>query len=350
MKQRFYTLKKAVIFAVCCMICSAVYAQTDNSDCSSVLSKASLLYEGGNFVECVSTLTPCLSSLPKDRIYEAHRLLALSHMSLNNTESANESIINLLQAKPNYTTFPFFDPTKFSTMLQGYDVYPKWELGIVLGMNVSSASPTNNYSITNSPASYVSKNGYQVGFMAEHFLRKRLSIQAKLQLQGIGYGRDADDVLGWKQEYTETMTFINIPLVARYAVLPDVSGWKISAEAGLGGHVLSSTNSVIYLEDSRINDGSKLQRSTDQVDSRNSLLFSGLLGLPAKHQFGEAIVGLEVRSSFGMSNAIKSENRWDNLEFITANNYVDSDIRLNTMSFNITYQRPIRGQYSVKLK
>lgn len=345
-----YTLKIAIVFAVCCMICSTANAQTDDSDCSNSLAKASVLYEGGNFVECISTLTPCLSSLSKDRVFEAHRLLALSHMSLNNSESANESIINLLRAKPNYTTFPFFDPTKFSTMLQGYDVYPKWELGIVLGMNVSSASPTKNYSITNSPASFVSKNGYQVGFMAEHYLQKRLSIQAKLQLQGIGYGRNADDVLGWKQEYTERMTFINIPLVARYAVSPNVMGWKVSAEAGLGGHVLSSTNSVIFLEDSRKNDGSRLQRSTDRINARNNILLSGLLGLSAKHRLGEAVLGIEVRTSLGMSNAVNSENRWDNFEFITENNYVDSDIRLNTMSLNLTYQRPIRGQYSVKRK
>jgi hypothetical protein len=320
------------------------------TDCSNSLAKASVLYEEGNFVDCIGTLKPCMSSIPQDRIYEAHRFLALSYMSLNNNDSANFSIANLLKAKPDYTTFPFFDPTKFSNMLSAFDVYPKWELGIVMGINLSTASPTTNYSITNSPASFVSKNGYQVGFLAEHYLQKRLSIQAKLQLQGIGYGRNADDVTGWKQEYTERMTLVNIPLVARYNLLPDFSGWKISAEAGLGVQFLSSTNSVIFLEDLRQTSGNKLQRSTDQINARNQMLMSGILGVSAKHQFGEAVLGIEVRSSLGMSNLVKSENRWDNFEFITANNYVDSDIRLNTMSFNITYQRAIRGKYSVKLK
>jgi len=350
MKKAFFTLQAVPLFVIFFLIQSTAYGQKVDDDCFNILEVAGKLYEEGNLVECINTLTPCMSSLSHDRIYEAHRYLALCYLSMNNYDSAHNSIINLLRAKPDYAKFPFFDPTIFSKMLETYDLYPKWEFGIAGGMNGSSAVPTENYSISNSAAYFVSKSGYQVGFLTEYYLQKRLSIQGKLQLQGLGYGRNADDVVGWKQEYTESMTFIAVPVVARYALLPNMSGWKISADAGFGGQFLSSTNSVILLEETEQNTDKILQRSTDQIDSRNQLLLSGILGLSAKHKFGEAVLGLEIRSSFGFNNVVNSDKRWDNFEFITANNYVDSDMRLNTMAFNINYQRPIRGKYSVKKK
>lgn len=344
------SLKKNIVVSLAVLTSASVLAQNTPNDCSSSIVDAGNMYEAGKFEESVKLLNACLDFLPQETRFEAYRLLGLAYLELNDEEKLNESMVNLLKEKPDYREFPFFDPLAYTVKLSKFDVYPKWEIGLQAGINSTSVSPIENYSVTGSEASYLPKTGYQIGILSEYYFNQKMSLYSGLQLSGVNYERNADDVVGWKQMYIEKLQFINVPIVLKHKVIPELLGWQVSAEAGINYQFLATTRSVVFLDNLSESNPKRLQRSADQSEARSKYVISGLLGISAKRKVAKGSFNIQIASSLGINNLVKPENRWDNLTFITESNYVDSDIRLNTVMISVGYQRAIRGKHAVELR
>lgn len=322
-------------------------AQKKDNSCGNTLNAANREYEAGRFSQCIEMLNPCLKNLDREVVFEAYRLLSLCYLYMDNEKMAKEAAVSLLRHKPNYKDFPYFDPLDFTKLLARYDVWPKLELGIKVGVNFNSVRPIKNYSVTGSDATFLPETGYQAGVTAEYYLKKKISLNADVLFEGLNYTRTAKNVSGWNQEFKEKLRYFSIPLAGRY-YFHNGKTLTMAAELGLQIQILKKTNSDIILANP--NTGEKIENTIEQDKQRKKMLVYGLAGLTAKYKLGGGTLSANMRFAFGLNNVVNADKRYDNLDFILANQYVDSDFSFNPLYISLGYQFPIPGLYAVRLK
>ena len=321
------------------------FTQQNNNQCSNILVTANKEYEAGHFTECIQLLDPCMSNLSIAELFEANRLIALCYLNLKDNQNLNDAIVKLLKSKPDYRDFPFFDPIEFTRLLAKYDVWPKWEIGVKAGININSVNPIKNFSMTGSDARFDPALGYQFGITGEFFLKKNISITTDFLYEGLSYKRVAADVSGWEQIFTEDLNYFSVPIAVRYYFV-NWKGVEFIAEIGFQTQLLNSTYSNIILNNNTASE--TLQFSDIQFDQRTKFVFYGLGGLAAKYKLGGGKICLNVRYAIGLNNIVDDSKRFDNINFIIASQYVDSDISLNPFYVSLGYQFPLSNFYSVK--
>ena len=336
-------LKWVVLIGVCFVFNIETFAQINN--CDESLIEAYRDYEEGNFELCIERITPCKNNFSKETAFEAYRLLALCNLQLAYEEELHKNIVDLLKSKPTYKVFPLFDPLEFRRTLDKYDVWPGLEVGVKAGFNVNSVRSIENYSVTGTPAYYSPTLGFQAGIKAEYFLKKNLAVNAEFLFEGLSYRRSYDNVQQWKQEFTEKLKYLSIPVMANYYFY-EKDIWKVSGNVGLQTQFLRNTNSSILL--TKIESGREVQRTASQIEQRNKLNFAILAGATAKRRTGGGSIIADLRFGYGLSNIINPDTRYQNLAFIMDNQYVDSDIAFIPVYISFGYQLPLGNMYVVK--
>lgn len=324
-----------------------VYAQTDNSGCKIVLNQANKEYDAGHFSSCIDMLKTCIDGLGNENKFEAYRLISLSYLGLNDEKKATEASIILLRLKPDYLEFPYFDPKEFTRIINRFEVWPRGEVGLTVGLNINNVHLLKNYSVSGSPSRYVPQTGYQSGLAFEYFLKKQLSLNIGLFMEGLSYSRKSDNVYGWNQNFKEKLRYFGIPVFTRYYFY-NKNKLRISAELGAQLHVLNSTNSHIILNN--ITTSESFESSLDQHNQRNKSLYYGLAGITLKYKTGEGYLCANIRYAYGLNNVVKRDARFNNMDFILSNMYVDSDFNFTPIYLNFGYQLPITGWNVVRLR
>jgi hypothetical protein len=336
-------LKWGVIIGICSIFNVNTNAQTN--DCDESLVEAYRDYEAGNFEICIERIAPCKNNFSKETTFEAFRLLALCNLQLTQETELHNNIIGLLKSKPEYKNFPLFDPLEFKRTLDKYEVWPRMEVGVKAGFNVNSIRTIQNHSVTGTPAYYSPTLGFQSGIKAEYFIKQNLAINAEVLYEGISYRRTSDDVQQWKQEFTEKLKYVSIPIMVNYYFY-ETGIWKVSGSVGLQVQSLRNTNSSILL--TKIENGREVQRTASQLDQRNKLNFALLAGATVKRKTGGGSIIADLRFGYGLSNVVNPDTRYQNLPFIMDNQYVDSDIAFMPLYISFGYQLALGNMYVVK--
>jgi hypothetical protein len=324
----------------------ALFAQK-RVPCNRSLAAASKEYETGNFAYSVKLLSGCLGSYSKQEGIEAYRLLALNHQALNDESKAIEAAQKMLQLKPDYREFPYFDPIEFTKLLSGFDIWPRLEVGLKVGLNLNTIRLGNGYSITNAGQTFSPGWGGQAGFVGEYFLEQKWSFNGEVLFERLGYSMEAEPISGWKQRYEEKLNYVSIPITARYYFLKR-KNLCLAAEAGLQTQVLLSTTSNFVFEYAKT--GYSYRSSAQLNDNRKNVLFYGLGGLVVKQKVGFGMLVGSVRYAVGLNKKVNSDKRYSDINFVLSNQYVDNDIRFNPLYFTIGYQIPVEGMYAVKMR
>lgn len=106
---------------------------------------------------------------------------------------------------------------------------------------------------------------------------------------------------------------------------------------------MNSTNDLVNIES-----GLRSKDTRQEKNQRTPVLFSGTAGVNLKYPVGNGSLLVSANYAYGFSNAVNKDKRWDNIGFISAKQYVDSDISFNPFYLTVGYQLPLRGMYSVK--
>jgi iron complex outermembrane receptor protein len=95
----------------------ALWSQTE---CGQIaLEKGQKCFETGRFDELVSLIAPCLEEgFTKDEQIQAYRLLALSHMAIDDIDAARKMIEEILKLDPFYTSNLMFDPPRYVQLIE----------------------------------------------------------------------------------------------------------------------------------------------------------------------------------------------------------------------------------------
>lgn len=117
---------------------------------------------------------------------------------------------------------------------------------------------------------------------------------------------------------------------------------------GFHAQVLSATNSNVILNNNET--GESVQNTIDQSEARHKALFYGLAGIVVKHKLGGGTLSAGLRYAIGFNNVVNPDRRWNDLNFIFTNQYVDSDFSFRPLYVSLGYQIPLPGMYAVKLR
>jgi hypothetical protein len=339
-------MKTSIFFSFLLLVCFCANAQSTQTDCSNVLIAADKDYEAGRFSNCIEKLNNCMNSLAKQDRYEAYRLLSLCYMVTNEDQKANESMVQLLEHKPDYRDYPYFDPLEFTKLAAKYTVWSQLELGLKTGVNINSIRVIENYSINGLGGVYHPELGFQVGIIGEYFFKKNVSVALDLCYEGLNYSKTTIEPSDWTQEFTENLRYFSLPVTGKYYFL-NQKGFRISAELGFQVQLLSQTNSTIEFTNQKTNE--IIQKTAEQKNQRTNTLLYGLGGIAVYKKIGGGNVFMDIRYAYGFSNVVNAEKRNDNPEFSFTNQYIDSDIAFNPLYISFGYQFPIPQFYKAKL-
>lgn len=333
-------MKKFIYISLVSLILSCSYNAKAQSSCANTLYEANKSYEAGDFAKSAAKLLPCLKSgFSHEEKYEGYRLLALDYIYLNQPEKADTAVKNLLTYKHSYKLFPLYlnDPASLTKIINTYDVNPILKIEFpLIGFNLANVNMTANKAVTNSAALYQPLIGYQFGIDGEYDIWRGLNITAGIFSMGLQYEHDFDSVAGWRQKYTENLTYLHIPISARYYFLNNESDLRPYIEAGASFDFLSNANANIVNTDNST--GNTNSTSINPKSRRNTENTSILYGAGLEYRAGAGWLTFNVRYLYGLSPIVNSNQRYNNVDFIFNYQYVDDDFKFNNWQFTLGYK------------
>ena len=220
------------LFGFCALIVfSASFSLTAQvTDCAVNYEKALLLYNRGMADSVLAILKPCMedknafSRLPKETCARIYRLAALSSIMTGNPTEAEEYSKGLLIYQPDYKNSQHEgDLQEFRLMLDRITPQPFIRIGISAGTSIpllKLQKEYSNYELTSMKYELQGSPGYQFGISGEMALLRNISLEIGAGLNQIMFNYSAsgfnESTLYIQNKYNEKITWIEVPVVARY--------------------------------------------------------------------------------------------------------------------------------------
>lgn len=335
------TLLKLIILFV--VLLTQVQAQTnDNSTCVNNLATANTLYEKAQFTEAISMIEPCIKSGSlKNYLADAYRILGLCYHQLGDESKRNEAVLNLLKKKPNYQLFPLNDPKDFTNIVNTYKVQSKLFAGIKVGFNYSLPNITEAYSVKPATLEIEGNRGQFLGFNIDYFFKgKSLSIGGWGTSSQLSYTQNVTFNEVEKINYKEELKVIDVGLEAKYYPLKK---YVIHPYVGIGFSTLFLRNGLsnsIYTN-SYLNLKTESSRDIKEEKITNNVLMNGILDLGISTKAGKGSLGVGFQYVKAFTNSHNPDMRYEKIDYILSNQWVDSDVKINYLNIYATYSFPL---------
>ena len=220
-----FGLLVSICFCVNSIECQAQVKDTCNS-CRAIIAYARASYDQGEFDRAIDMLNKDIIHwrITRQEKIAAYKILILCYLSIDNLELADNSAQKIF----NYLD-PIFEPDRYSDELRLIDFFkkyvpiPKLAVGVTLGINKPIESTVQQYSVVypdgNAPASYKTKTGVQIGLTTEKKMWEDLWLNANFTFRSIGYQHILYSVVNENINYSEKLTYIDVPISAKYYFL-----------------------------------------------------------------------------------------------------------------------------------
>lgn len=316
--------------------CLSVLGQ---DECENPINVASKNFEAGNINETILILENCIGNKnSREEKIAAYHLLAMSYLSLNETDRAEENIQLLLSLKPDYQKYPNIDPPEFSRLMNEYKIYPKLSGGIQLGINRSSVKIKKSYSAYSTPQRYNPMTGNSLGLLLDYSAGMHIDYTFSTLLEVMGIQHVLDNAGGREQIYEEQLRSVTIGTGARYSYKLN-NTFSLTPGGGMNFNFLHRSN--VFFESVDNETGDRVQSIQTPIKQRNK--FQPGLSLSCGLQFpvSKGMLNCGISGNAALRSTVNKEKRLDDLTFIFNNQYVNDDIKLRTWTLFIQYQIPI---------
>lgn len=309
-----------------------VSAQTDS--CILYLKTANSNYELRDFDGAIKLLQRAISrcNLDKADNMQAHKLLALAYLSIDNLEMADKEAQTIMKLNPNYAPDKFKDEPKYSALFTKFTPEPVFRFGIYTGFNKSILNGKNYYSISHLNAEeaekntkYEGKSGFQIGAGLEYRAYKNLWVSLQGQFRRSNYNNTLSNVENTTIYYSEKMSYIDVPLSAKYFIPVG----KISPYIEVGAAFSFLTNAL----------GTTTRDDTkdivNRIDYRNTSMVGYFGGLGLNYNIKSINVFGNFRYQINNKNVNKENTRYADLVNVFKYYYVDNDFTMNNWQVNV---------------
>lgn len=328
------------------------------SSCSQKIKEAQKSYEQGLLSNISNLLMPCMDGgFNKSEQLQSYRLIIMSYLFLDEQEAASKYMNDLLVYDPDYKPNPTLDPIEYVSLYNSFKVNPVISLGFLVGASYTSPNVVNSYGvgdIASSPAVYKAGISPQGAISIDVQLYKRLFLTADAFVAQKAF-KSTGQVLAYSQyESAETQVNLDIPVTLKYLI--GKKKLKFYVRGGLVLHDVLSASSQMSRTNTQTKVNEFVATTVDLTRQRNKINMSAVFGAGINYKLGYGYLVLDARYYWGLSNVVKSSERYNNdatdpknnfVNQISSYGYIDNDLSLNSIQVSLGYMYTI---YKVKKK
>ena len=305
-------------------------AQTDS--CIIKLKNANTGYDQGDYDGTIKLLRSSLSEckLDKNEKIQANKLLIMSYLKVDNLEEADKTAAEIMRIDPNYKPDKFKDDPKLSALFEKYKPAPIFKIGFSGGANMSKVDQVQSYSIVHDDNAvgldhYNNKPGWQLGVNAEYRTYKNLWVELGFRFRETTYEHILDSVENTTINYSEKLSYIDLPLSAKYYIIDNTISPFV--EAGVNFSFLTGALSTTSRDD--------LSDLVNRKNFRNSFAFGYFGGAGAIYKLKSIQLCVNVRYNYYPENVNKEGTRYSDPVNVFKYYYIDDDFRVDNLQFNV---------------
>lgn len=371
-------MKQQIFLIIIGLLLSAgAYAQS----CTQKLNTAEDDYAAGRLLKIPKSLEACLDdgSFSKEEEVRAKKLLTLVYIFTDNEKEAEEALVDLLKAEPEYVLDAQVDPAELFFLYNQFRVEPIFRVGLKLGTNFTRVNVIQDYSTGNVldnnlkfyngnepknglPVTYEVEAipsarllGWSVELTAERYIGKGLEIALGGQFRSSSYNVTSYlNNVAIVTTLTNRQNYLRVPVMVRYNLFYEKKKALITyLLLGASPEFLVSSR---YIDSSRGGGTSYTLPDTDTdfydlkksalTDEFNYSIFGGLgLKIRAKTHF----LTIEARYDNARLNYTNGANRYTaNPKVLFDQAFVEDDISLDHVSITVGYTRSLYKPQKIK--
>ncbi len=317
------------------------FGASAQKSCVQKLREARSAYEDGNIHIIPDLLAACINDgFSKEEKTEALKLQTLAYTYMDESNQADESMLQLLKTNPEFQMDPANDPQELIDLYATFRTKPLFRYGLKVGPNLSygnahSLNGATNLNNTEQAGAYSSGLGFQVGLTVEAPFKNKFS----LNLEAIYASRtivfeNSQLVPGISEiEASEALNTLDIPLSIQYHFIES----KLNPYLLVGGNVSLAVSNNLTIRRTIKDHQEVKENSFDIISMRENLQYGIHAGIGMKSRVGPGFFVLEARFNYGLNNISKQANIYDSPELIHDYYYTDSEHSVNSIAVNIGY-------------
>jgi hypothetical protein len=274
---------------------------------------------------------------------EAYKLIILSYLFDDNQFEAEKTMVEFLKKFPEYEIMPN-DPVEFVYLFESYRTTSVFSFGLTAGFNLTDPriiEPYTVFDLTNVTLNDNMKTGFQVGIGVGRYVSRKMLLNLEFYLAESQYSftdkitiplpgtNGINSVI-----YTEKLYRLELPVTISYEINAKKVHYFI--RAGLSGSSITGVNGAATRKFSEEQSPVTGEYHSVKV-SRKKMYYSAILGTGLRYKVPRGVVTLDLRANLGLTNIVKPETRYSNLELATQTYYLDDDFTVNTFSLSAGY-------------
>jgi tetratricopeptide (TPR) repeat protein len=338
-----------VLFAASVLVMLNSTVTIAQESCTEKLYRANNLYEKGKIQEAIEIASTCTSSENVTDQWQAYHLLAMAYLADNKPGDARKAAEKMLEINPTYEPSKLKDPAELIRLLKSIKVIPKFSMGLAatVGGNITYPRVTATYNGANYKKTYSSKGSWQMGIIIGYNMNEIISLHTGLiatsKKIGVSYQVGDNNI-----SINENMTYLDVPLFARFTTLP-IKGIRFFGDAGIYTGRLTSSKSD-FSRQVKNTDETFTEDNLNSENRRNKWEYGSILGGGAVVKLGKVNVAIDAKYYIAaFYNMTNEDNRYKNENLFYSYYFIDDDTRLNNLAislslvYNVSY-RVIKGK------
>jgi len=340
-------MKKLVIIFSAVFLIGLISTETSRAQsdsCAVILKSASMGYDQGDYDGSIKLLQSALSGckLDKNEKIQANKLLIMSYLKVDNLEAADKTAGDIVKIDPYYKPDKFKDDPKLSALFDKYQPTPVFRMGFSTGINSTSIDVVDTYSIVHDDAdaadlaTYNSKTGFQLGLTAEYRIFNNLWIQLEGLYRQSSYEHLLDSVEGTTINYSEKLSYFDVPLSVRYYIMDNTFAPYV--EAGATFSFMTNALSTTERDDQK--------DIVNRTDYRNTFMTGFFGGAGVAYKMKGISLFAAFRYNYYSDYVNKEGTRYADQTNVFKYYYIDDDFRMDNWQINagISYVLSYRNQ------
>ena len=312
-----------------------LYAQ---ETCTEKLYRASILYDKGQIKEAINIALRCTNEQNLSERWQAYRLLALCHIVNQKNNEARKYVQKMMEINPTYQISSTKDPLELAQMIKSFKIIPKFTAGLALnvGGNITMPNLKGTFNGADYQKKYTANNSWQMGLSLGYNLNEIISINSGLLVSNKKYSINYT-VEQWDIAVKENITYLNLPLYAKFTSLPINKFSGFIDVGGYMGRLITANTDFSRNSPSILGNFSNSNLNAEQ--RRNRLDYGMLYGIGALYNLGKVNLAIDVRYYLSYANITNANNRYNNEELFYNYYYIDDDLQLDNIaiSFSVNY-------------
>lgn len=339
------------ILMTCIVLLTTFQMVLGQTSCTQTLITARSIYAEGRIHELPDLLSGCIKKgFTDEEKTEAYKLLVLSHIYLDETEKADNSMLDLLNHNHEFQLNEQADPAEFINLYNTFRTWPIYLWGVKVGGTYSFANVQKLFGVNsslNERTDYSPLANVEAGFVFEKgFKGKRLGAMAELLFTRNQYevikefssdpsisdtGDQIEVKTFAKTTSTETKNWLSLNLAGYYNILPSS---QLKPRVFLGPSI-----SYLILDNAEIKtefpEGGEQATGPDAdlSDFRNPINFGVMAGVGIRTKVGKYFLFFQGKYIHGLMNI--TEFNYDQSRLSTFYGYSLDDVKVSYFSLSL---------------